>query len=763
MNRLLPAALLSCAAVFLSNSAWSFQGFDLFAQIQHAIECARKPGTDYVTCSNKTEEDQEQTEEAEQQASMDEKLIPYVELPAQSVDADYDYVWSHIQSYDITLELEPTFQECNFTGWTDQPYEDVQYKIDLRDLNDDEYDDYLVVAFCHSDIYYKGKRVSREYDADMWAEPFVAMFCGSEDGLYNCTEELTGHKDIINVGGDILPGKADAEITLFDFNGDGIKDAIFPQNRDFGKGITFHQGSEWFEAYFDLMGMTRQEVIDTCAIKKTTPNDDTCWQENAQLTYAISGPDGKWEIKTFDIPHIWDSGNVTTELYFKDGEYHVNFRMYDSLGYTNWHVFNPDTNEFDFVAIGHKREPWDISKNWNQYRLYDNNSKVVENATWKQIGNKKYRVETNDHSLGKGGVPGTYCGDWWDRNYDECQFDQLHILSKNKSGNVTKVMEYNVEDWIDEKRKVQIHLHGDGSGDPDPWDQAPAVSYNLHGYWVNLSMGPSINTDIIQLETRTDAPWYLIVSMSGRNDIRNPGEKFVPEIIHNCQQNNYLRNGTVDDDDERCWQFASAITFKYLIDFESNTLTYAGTLLEEEYPFMWIGLDGWGPDRWVWEDHNNDGWKDIIVVSADKRFVFMSDYQGTYRYADIYPAMPIMSYGRNDSSQISDVKYDSNSIDITDFSGDGLTDYTALISGDTLGELLQSEWRGQADSRLNDLYEPGRTYLDVVHGEYDLLNEADVLDYVELKDRVSECIDMAVAREFTLFQARRCYTIPWRD
>ena len=53
MNRLLPAALCFCAAAFLSNPAWSFQGFDLFEQIQHSIECARKPGTDYLTCTNK--------------------------------------------------------------------------------------------------------------------------------------------------------------------------------------------------------------------------------------------------------------------------------------------------------------------------------------------------------------------------------------------------------------------------------------------------------------------------------------------------------------------------------------------------------------------------------------------------------------------------------------------------------------------------------------------------------------------------------------
>ena len=36
MNRLLPAALLSCAAASLSNPAWSFQGFDFFEQTQHS-------------------------------------------------------------------------------------------------------------------------------------------------------------------------------------------------------------------------------------------------------------------------------------------------------------------------------------------------------------------------------------------------------------------------------------------------------------------------------------------------------------------------------------------------------------------------------------------------------------------------------------------------------------------------------------------------------------------------------------------------------
>jgi hypothetical protein len=60
MNRFLSAALLSCAAASLSNPAWSFQGFDLFQQIKQSIECVRKPNTDYLTCTNKTVDSEEE-------------------------------------------------------------------------------------------------------------------------------------------------------------------------------------------------------------------------------------------------------------------------------------------------------------------------------------------------------------------------------------------------------------------------------------------------------------------------------------------------------------------------------------------------------------------------------------------------------------------------------------------------------------------------------------------------------------------------------
>jgi len=752
MRKVLPTALLLLAPVWYSQAAWSFEGFGNFQNMLQTIECVRKPGTDYLVCTNKT--DQEDEEEVEPSKQVHPDLFPSVEVyDVTAKDPNLDYIWSHVQSFDITIELDPKIQECKRIGpEADNVYDDVIYDFSMRDLNNDDYQDYLVAIHCLSDVYYEGKIVSREYGGYSWIEPFMAMFCGSEEGLYNCTEELTGHQDVIAVGGDVLPGFLSINKTvLFDINNDGILDAIFAQGNDREGRPTRNpqHGDEFSQAYYDLMGMTRQEIIDACKILKPYSQDnDTCWVYQAEQTYAISGPDGKWEIKKFDIPEIW-TANGGGNLYYKDGEYHVNLA---GGGITNWHVFNPDTNTFDLLVYGFKPEPWDISENWNQYRIYTDTPDDADYAPWKQIGKNEYRVERKDHSLEKGGVPGTICSDWWDRNYDDCQFEQLHILTKDNSGNVTKVMEYNIEDWIDEKRKVRVQNAGGVSVNSDlsNWSDFASVSYNLHGNWVNVTMGGVILADIRQLETRADAPWYLIVSVEGRNDLRNPGKKFVSEIDYECQPQSM--------DDEPCLQNASAIVFKYLIDFESNTLTYAGTLLEEEYPFMWIGLDGAGPATWTWKDQNNDGWYDIIVSASDHHHPFVSDDQGTYRYLDRFQVHPIMAYGRNFNHD--DKLYDADTYEYIDVTGDGITDFMGVISGSSLTQVLD-RWFPGHDPRLNDLYQPDRIYLDIVHGAYDMFTEANVVDYIEVQERMSECIDRAVNTSFTLFEAHRCYNMPW--
>jgi hypothetical protein len=265
----------------------------------------------------------------------------------------------------------------------------------------------------------------------------------------------------------------------------------------------------------------------------------------------------------------------------------------------------------------------------------------------------------------------------------------------------------------------------------------------------------------VLFKRRPDAPWYLIVAVEGRNDLRDPGAKHVPEMIYDCHSKQLIRDGFVNADDERCWQFASAIVFKYLIDFKSNTLTYAGTLLEEEYPFMWIGLDSMGPQTWTWADRNNDGWYDITLKAGNSRFAFVTYDQGTYRYLDRGQVNPIMAYGRTTNpEETRDVFYDADTKEYMDATGDGITDFFGVISGSTVTSVLDKRFPGH-DPRLNDLYETDRKYLDIVHGAYDMFTEANVVDYIEVQERVSECMNRAVNTRMTLYLAERCYDMPW--
>ena len=737
--------LLICCA-FLIGAVTSAQASPLgmFQMLEHSVECLAKSGTDSLTC-------------ASQRVPANPDLFPSIDVyDATATDPEMDFVWSHVQSFDVTLELNPKFQECEREGESDNNvYDDVRYDLSKRDLNDDEYQDYLVAISCYSDVYYQDKMVSREYGADHWVEPFLAMFCGSEEGIYNCTEELTGHKDVIGVGGDVLPGFIlHNQVILVDLNDDGIKDAIVPQSRDFSRGSAFHEGDEWMDAYFDLMGMTRQEVIDICG-------DDICWVQRSQQAYAVSGPDGVWEIHQFDIPKIWEQGGGSTELYLKDGEYHVNFKMWDNIGYTNWHVFNAETNKFDFVAQGHKEEPWDVSQNWNEHRVQYRTFWGGEESAWKQIGDNEYRVELNDPNLSN--VSDARCQDFFERNYEDCQFDQLHILARDRSGKITKVTEYKLADWADDKRKVSTIPNSNDLSYVQPWNQYQAMSYDLHGHWVYARNGRHTQATIQQLETKTDAPWYLIVTVEGRNDLRDPGSEYVPEVINDCHASGLIRDGIVDSDDYRCWSLPSSIAFKYLIDFESNTLSYAGTLLEEEYPFMWIAFDGSGPGTWAWKDRNNDGWYDVSMQAGDNKFAFVSDGQGIYRYLDLGQVTPLMPYGRASNPEESvDTMYDGNTKEWVDTTGDGVTDFFATVNGTNLTYALEN-WRTDYDPRLNDLYEPDRIYLDIVNGGYEVFSEADVLNHIDLQKRVSECIDRVLNGTMTLYQAGRCYNLPWQN
>jgi hypothetical protein len=144
MNRLLPAALLFCAAAFLANPAWSFQGFDLFEQLQHSIECARKPGADYLTCSGKlTPADEEEEEEV---TSTEPEPTP--EPTPVSVEPQYDLYNRDIQELNGLIDFPgcehpnpnfvKTMLDVDLDGDQDviMGFECIMYTQDEQDLKD---------------------------------------------------------------------------------------------------------------------------------------------------------------------------------------------------------------------------------------------------------------------------------------------------------------------------------------------------------------------------------------------------------------------------------------------------------------------------------------------------------------------------------------------------------------------------------------------------------------------------------------------------
>ena len=173
MNRLLPAALLFCAAAFLANPAWSFQGFGLFEQIQHSIECARKPGSDYLTCSNKvvSQDDDDTTPVVE---PVTEPTTP----PLSNFKPEYDYYNREIQDLAGVIDMpgcdNPTKNYIGFAMDIDQDGDqDMLYGFECVDWNQTKtqaqaeenphlyYDDslqwiadsYLAVMINHNGVY----------------------------------------------------------------------------------------------------------------------------------------------------------------------------------------------------------------------------------------------------------------------------------------------------------------------------------------------------------------------------------------------------------------------------------------------------------------------------------------------------------------------------------------------------------------------------------------------------------------------------------
>ena len=217
MKRLLPAALCFCAAAFLSNPAWSFQGFDLFAQIQHSIECARKPGADYLTCSNKVV------------PPADTDTTPVVEPvteptppPVSNPKPEYDYYNRDTQDLTGVIDMPgcdtPTKNYIGFAMDIDQDGDqDMLYGFECVDWNHTKTQSQAEV---HPHLYYD--------DTLQWITDSYLAVMINHNGVYRNDQSVFGGEyPVIDRTMKLSSAKPPS-----DHNGDGYPDIVLQHHWD---------------------------------------------------------------------------------------------------------------------------------------------------------------------------------------------------------------------------------------------------------------------------------------------------------------------------------------------------------------------------------------------------------------------------------------------------------------------------------------------------------------------------------------------------
>lgn len=760
MKRIIKAAL---PALFASQVAWSFD-FNSFNDLLRVSKCARSVSGD-IDCKNMPEEPIE-------------GLFPTSERSdVEALDPSLNFIWGSADRLDLTIDLSQIYKfnaECKLirggpvAGINGGGGVWPQRHTELRseDLNGDEYSDYLVNINCSHDIYHPS------YDGPIYgegrplpdpiSEPYIFMICGSSQGFYNCTEELTGIPEIINMAPERQPGKGAIDsIILWDINGDGVKDMVWAQTND----LTSHGwdngpdgvGLEWYQAYYDVWGMTRQEVIDLCNIKgDLAPDVDNCWFQRSEQTYAISSPEG-WQVKTF--PSSWATqGGGGTELYLSNGIYYVNFDMWGG-GDRNWYEFDPDSQEFIHIPKEFP-EPVDRTKDWNNKLIAMSKARgsdtTVTDRSWHKVDDFEIKVTELDHSFTvfnrdipdhcsganlpgeilDDNIQGFFKGDY----YDTCDLDQLHIIKRNSDGTVEKIAEHRTMELVEDIRPTYKLEYQDGEFIRKPF----AYSKLLHGHWItSFDNHVSVAGKITQLETRPDAPWFLIVTYEAHIDGRYATSAYNPDLIDRCKEFEYDIKGIVDFDDPACNMEVAHTSFKYEIDLVNNELIYAGTLLEHPYYLPRGEHNDGGNTRFI--DLNNDGWMDIKYKYGYR----ISDPDGNLLVPDMELVTPLMEHGRNTTGAShsgftsGDVSYSFpflHDLDLDDVDNDGITDYVVhFLGADTKGPVLGN---GQGtNQKFRDNYDADTYYMEIIYGEYSIWDYVPLLDSDALVDRIEKCME----------------------
>jgi hypothetical protein len=316
----------------------------------------------------------------------------------------------------------------------------------------------------------------------------------------------------------------------------------------------------------------------------------------------------------------------------------------------------------------------------------------------------------------------------------------LHIIKRNSDGTVEKIAEHRTMELVEDIRPTYKLEYQDGEFIRKPF----LYSKLLHGHWItSYDNHVSVAGKITQLETRPDAPWFLIVTYEAHIDGRYATSAYNPDLIDGCKEFEYDLKGIVDFDDPACNMEVAHTSFKYEIDLVNNELIYAGTLLEYPHYLPRAEHSDGGNNRFI--DLNNDGWMDIKYKSGYR----ISDSDGNLLVPDMEFVSPLMEHGRNTTgvshsgSTSGDVSYSypfHHFFDLDDVDNDGITDYVVhFLGADTKGPVLGGG--RSTNPKFRDNYDADTYYMEIIYGEHSIWDYVPLLDSDALVDRIEKCME----------------------
>ena len=297
-----------------SADVQSFNGFTNFEALQQTIECVRKPGTDYLVCTNKIVDSED-----EEDNSTDTTPVSNPEPVVEPTPDPEGNQWFS-EPIDIVI---PEYYWPLIHEDIEGPH--IEF-IDTMDFDNDGLMDLALFTGVnrgrnwgeegHGPLYRgNGEETADDIEGASWAsEVFLRQ---TEPGVYEVWNyELFG-EDFIN------PGGLSRRRVLEDFNGDGYPDLVRSMAREDGRKQT------------QLSGIRGTDTEDL-------PYRDN-WQ--AQQKAYMSNGDGTYRMEDLGDLVMW--AHAITSAKNENGDWDIVFGSYDND--TNKNPFTGPANAFTYV------------------------------------------------------------------------------------------------------------------------------------------------------------------------------------------------------------------------------------------------------------------------------------------------------------------------------------------------------------------------------------------------------------------------------